>query len=68
MPDIIFKTRTLAKYLDVQVRLGGTSVDLGPLNANEAESLLAEVDSLREDLSAYLEIARPTSGGDFNHD
>ena len=48
MPDITFKTRTLAKYLDVQVRLLGTKVELGPLDANEAESLLAEVDSFRD--------------------
>lgn len=66
MPDITFKTRTLAKYLDVQVRLLGTTVELGPLDANEAESLLAEVDSFRDDLSAYLETVRPPSESDFD--
>lgn len=57
MSDITFKTRALVKYLAVQVRLREISVELGPLDANEAESLLAEVNSFREDLSAYLETA-----------
>lgn len=67
MTDLTFKTRRLSgtsKYMEVQVKIDRTEVELDLINLAQAQSLLIEVDSFREELLDFIEANSPTSGKD----
>ena len=67
MTDLTFKTRRLSgtsKYMEVQVKVDRTEVGMDLVNIAQAQSLLIEIDSFREDLLDFIKAANPTSGKD----
>ena len=67
MTDLTFKTRRLSctsKNMEVQVKVDLTEVGMDLVNIAQAQSLLIEIDSFREDLLDFIEAANPTSGKD----
>ena len=67
MTDLIFKTRRLSgtsKYMEVQVKVDRTEVGMDLVDLAQAQSLLIEIDSFREDLLDFIKAANPTSGKD----
>ena len=67
MTDLTFKTRRLSgtsKYMEVQVKVDRTEVEMDLVNLAQAQSLLIEIDSFREDLLDFIKAVNPTSGKD----
>jgi hypothetical protein len=68
MTDLTFKTRRLSgtsKYMEVQVKVDRTEVEMDLIGLAQAQSLLIEIDSFREDLLDFIKAARITNGGDL---
>ena len=67
MTDLTFKTRRLSgtsKYMEVQVEADWTKVEMGLISLAQAQSLLIEINSFREDLLGFIEAASTASGKD----
>lgn len=69
MTDLTFKTRRLSgtnKYMEVQIKIDRTEVEMDLITLAQAQNLLIEIDSFREDLMDFIEAAKPTSGKDYD--